>query len=258
MTSTGSVVAIVQARMGSTRLPGKVLSDLAGAPMLQRQLERVQRATAVDRIVVATSDDPSDNPIEELCAQLGVPVFRGDLNDVLSRFAGAINEFQPETVVRITADCPLISPAVIDSVVNAFREADVDYLSNTLQPTFPDGIDVEVVRADVLLDVSATSTDSDEREHVTLGVYRQPDKYSVANFAGDVDLSDLRWTVDNPGDFEFVQWVYEQLMPDNPRFDIDDVLALLESNPGRSRTSADSKRNAALDGLDTGAMLHPN
>lgn len=258
MSQTGSVVAIVQARMGSTRLPGKVLSDLAGAPMLQRQLERVQRATTLDQIVVATSDDSSDDPIAELCVQLGVPVFRGDLNDVLSRFAGAISEFKPETVVRITADCPLMSPSVIDSVVNAFKEADVDYLSNTLQPTFPDGVDVEVVRADVLLDLSATSTDLAEREHVTLGVYRQPEKYAVANFAGDVDLSDLRWTVDNPGDFEFVQWVYQQLLPHNPQFDIDDVLALLESNPGRSRTSADSKRNAALDGLDTGAMLHQN
>lgn len=258
MSQNGLVIAIVQARMGSTRLPGKVLSDLAGAPMLQRQLERVQRATTLDQIVVATSGDSSDDPIAELCAKLGVPVFRGDLNDVLSRFAGAITEFDPEIVVRITADCPLLSPSVIDSVVSAFKEEDVDYLSNTLQPTFPDGVDVEVVRADVLLDLSATSTDLAEREHVTLGVYRQPEKYAVANFAGDVDLSDLRWTVDNPGDFEFVQWVYQQLMPDNPQFDIDDVLALLESNPSRSRTSADSKRNAALDGLDTGAMLHQN
>lgn len=256
MSDTGSVIAIVQARMGSTRLPGKVLSYLEGAPMLQRQLERVQRATALDRIVVATSDDRSDDPIVELCSQLDIPVFRGDLNDVLSRFAGAIAQFEPEVVVRITADCPLASPSVIDSVVDAFLDAGVDYLSNTLQPSFPDGIDVEVVRADVLLDVCATSTDAAEREHVTLGVYRQPDKYSVANFAGDRDLSQLRWTVDNPEDLEFVQWVYQQLFPINQQFDIDDVLALLESNPDRSRTSADSKRNAALDGLDTGAMLH--
>lgn len=258
MSQTGPVIAIIQARMGSTRLPGKVLADLAGAPMLQRQLERVQRAKTLDQIVVATSNHSSDDPIAELCAKLGVQVYRGDLNDVLSRFAGAISKFNPEIVVRITADCPLMSPSVIDSIVNEFKEADVDYLSNTLQPTFPDGVDVEVVRADVLLDLCAKSTDAAEREHVTLGVYRRPEKYSVANFAGDVDLSDLRWTVDNRDDFEFVQWVYHELFPNNPYFDVDDVLALIKSQPDRSRTSADSKRNAALDGLDTGAMLHKN
>lgn len=258
MSESGSTIAIVQARMGSTRMPGKVLADLSGAPMLQRQIERVKRANSLDQIVVATSTDSSDDQIVQLCEEIDVPVYRGDLNNVLNRYTGAISQFEPDVVVRITADCPLISPVVIDSVVQAFKESGVDYLSNTLQPTFPDGLDVEVVRAHVLQDLANTSTDPTEREHVTLGVYRQPEKYSVANYSGDQDFSDLRWTVDSPEDFAFVQWVYAELYPSNPEFEFVDILDLIDSHPERSRTSADSKRNAALDGLDTGAMLHKN
>ena len=263
----GNTLAIVQARMGSTRLPGKVLADLAGAPMLQRQLERVNRAHTLDRIVVATSTDPADDPIALLCEKLDVDCYRGDLTDVLARFIGALDEFaaggssDPEFVVRITADCPLMSPAVIDSVVNAFfapaeNNLDCDYMSNTLIATFPDGVDVEVVRVSALREVARTSTDPHEREHVTLGIYRYPELFKVRNFTGETDLSDLRWTVDSPDDLEFVRWVYSQLFEANPEFELADILELIEVNIDKSRTSADSQRNAALDGLDTGAMQH--
>ncbi len=255
---SGSTVAIVQARMGSTRLPGKVLADLCGAPMLQRQLERVRRATSLDRVVVATSTDETDLPIAVLCESLEVPCFRGDLNDVLARFLGAIDEFDPEVVVRITADCPLISPLVIDSIVHSFFESDCDYLSNTLDPTFPDGVDVEVVRVRALRALAQLDTDIPEREHVTLGIYRRPEQFVVRNFTGDPDLSDLRWTVDSPEDLEFVRWVYSELFYTNPKFDLAEIMELLGENIDKSRTGSDSRRNAALDGLSTGAMQHRN
>jgi len=258
MPGSGSTIAIVQARMGSTRLPGKVLADLCGAPVLQRQLERVRRATSLDRVVVATSTDETDLPIVELCESLDVPCFRGDLNDVLARFLGAINELNPEVVVRITADCPLISPSVIDSIVHSFFESDCDYLSNTLDPTFPDGVDVEVVRVRALRALARLDTDIHEREHVTLGIYRRPEQFVVRNFTGDPDLSNLRWTVDSPEDLEFVRWVYTKLFYTNPKFDFAEILELLGENIGKSRTDSDSRRNSALDGLNTGVMQHRN
>lgn len=258
MPGSGSTIAIVQARMGSTRLPGKVLADLCGAPLLQRQLERVRRATSLDRVVVATSTDETDLPIAELCESLDVPCFRGDLNNVLARFLGAISEFNPEVVVRITADCPLISPSVIDSIVHSFFDSDCDYLSNTLDPTFPDGVDVEVVRVRALRALARLDTDIHEREHVTLGIYRRPEQFVVRNFTGDPDLSNLRWTVDSPEDLEFVRWVYTKLFYTNPKFDLAEILELLGENIDKSRTDSDSRRNSALDGLNTGIMQHRN
>lgn len=250
------VTAIVQARMSSTRLPGKVLIELSGAPMLQRQLERVQRATLLSNVVVATSTDISDDPIAALSAELGINCYRGDLSDVLGRFVGALDAFPTDVVVRITADCPLISPQAIDSVIGAFLEADCDYLSNTLEPTFPDGVDIEVMSKQALREVSAISTDPLEREHVTLGIYRRPDHFSVRNYRGEQDLSDLRWTVDSPKDLEFVTWVFDSLFANNPHFEMADVLELLTRHPENNRTTLDAKRNVALDGVDTGAMKH--
>jgi spore coat polysaccharide biosynthesis protein SpsF len=249
-----TTLAIVQARMSSTRYPGKVLAPLAGQPMILRQLERIQRAKTLHAIVVATSTDASDDELAEIVKASGFDVVRGDLNDVLARFIKVIDQYQPETVVRLTADCPLISPKVIDQVVARFNQGDCDYASNTMTPTYPDGLDVEVVKASVLREVYGTSTDKNEREHVTLGVYRKPDKYRIANFAGEVDLSDLRWTVDTPADYHFVKAIYEELYPKNPNFDFEEVTSYLQSHPERTRTAQDAMRNAALMGLDTGAM----
>ena len=221
---------------------------------MARQLARVARARLVDGIVVATSTDPVDDQVADLGRRHGLDVVRGPLDDVLARFALAIEEFAPEVVVRLTADCPLASPTVIDAVIAQFIDTGVDYCSNTLQPTFPDGLDAEVVRADVLLDVARISEDPAEREHVTLGVYRRPERYRLANHEGARDLSALRWTVDTPEDLAFVRAVYAALYPSTPEFDIDDVLGLLQREPGLNRTTAEEVRNAALIGLDTGAM----
>ena len=249
-----TTLAIVQARMSSTRYPGKVLAPIAGQPMILRQLDRIQRAETLDGIVVATSIDASDDELAEIVIANGFNVVRGDLNDVLARFIQVIDQYQPETVVRLTADCPLISPRVIDQVVERFNQGDCDYASNTMTPTYPDGLDVEVVKASVLQEVSGTSTDKNEREHVTLGVYRQPDKYRIVNFPGEVDLSHLRWTVDTPEDHAFVKAIYDDLYPTNPNFDLEDVMSYLKNHPERIRTANDAIRNAALMGLDTGVM----
>ncbi len=254
----GKTVAIVQARTSSSRLPGKVLKPLEGQPMILWQLERIARATTIDEIVVATSDHADDDELAELLRTHNLEVIRGPLNDVLHRFVLAIDAYQPDVVVRLTADCPLISPTVIDQVVDAFHDSDADYLSNTMEPTYPDGLDVEVVAAGALRAIDNTTTDQDEREHVTLGVYRRTDIFTIENFRdpSGADHSDLRWTVDNPDDFTFVEAVYHSLYEKHPTFDYSDVLAFLEQNPQLNRSAADSARNAALDGLDTGAMQH--
>lgn len=251
-----ATLGILQARMTSTRLPGKVLAPILGEPMIGRQIERLRRATSIDGLVVATSTDSSDDDLVGYLEGLAVPVVRGPLDDVLARFIQVLDQFRPEAVVRLTADCPLASPAVVDTVVSAFHASGRDYVSNTLQPTYPDGLDVEVVRADALRWVAGNTDDDAEREHVTLGVYRRPERFSVLNVADERDLSHLRWTVDEPADLEFVRSVYGRLYSRDPAFDVEDILVLLDTSPELSRTSEDSQRNAALNGLETGAMRH--
>jgi spore coat polysaccharide biosynthesis protein SpsF len=240
--------------MTSSRFPGKVLAGLNGRPMIARQLERLARSTQLEGLVVATSVDDSDDELADFVGSLGVEIFRGDLNDVLGRFVGVAERWNPEVIVRLTADCPLASPSVIDRVVSEFFANEVDYASNTLNPTFPDGIDVEVVKSSALTWVNENSTDADEREHVTLGVYRRPEDFRLLSVRDSVDHSSLRWTVDEAADLEFVRWVYCELYEANPGFEYQDILDLIARNPTKSRTSADAVRNAALAGLDTGAM----
>ena len=248
-------LAILQARMSSSRLPGKVLAPILGVPMIGRQVERLRRSRRIDRLTVATSVHPSDDDLAAWCEGAGLSVFRGPLDDVLDRFCGVLTDFpQTSTVVRLTADCPLASPQVIDKVIEHFRSSHADYVSNTMSPTYPDGLDVEAVKAEVLRKVAQLSTDAVEREHVTLGVYRRPELFTIENVENEIDLSDLRWTVDTKEDFEFIQKIYEDLYPKNPNFDMDSVLDYLLRNPESNRTTSDAKRNAALDGIDTGVM----
>ncbi len=251
-----TTLGILQARMTSSRLPGKVLEPILGVPMIGRQIERLARASSLDGLVVATSVDASDDELVAYLGTLGVPVVRGSLTDVLGRFVAMLDAYSPSVVVRLTADCPLASPAVLDQVVGEFHARALDYVSNTMVPTYPDGVDVEVVRADALRWVAANSDDPHEHEHVTLGVYRRPERFSVGNVVGDEDLSGLRWTVDNADDLAFVREVYSRLYPANPAFELADVLTLVRAEPELSRTTMDAARNAALDALDTGAMKH--
>lgn len=247
-------LAIVQARMSSTRFPGKVLAPLQGKPMIVQQLERVFQSKKLSKVVVATSQDSSDDELVHVLEAHNYNVYRGSLEDVLDRFVQASDMFRPTNIVRITADCPLISPKVIDRVIEAFEESGKDYVSNTMEPTFPDGLDVEVMSSKVLKAVAEISTDQPEREHVTLGVYRRPQQFSIGNFADVYDNSNLRWTVDTPEDFEFVKTIYRELYPIDAKFEFEDILLFLRNHPELNRTTDNAKRNAALDGLDTGAM----
>lgn len=244
--------------MTSQRLPGKVLLPLGGSPLIVRQLERIRRAQSLDHVVVATSTDPSDDEVARVVTEAGFSCVRGSLTDVLNRYVQAIEWAHADVVVRLTGDCPLMCPEVIDVIVQRFQESNADYVSNTLQPTYPDGLDVEVVTAAALLAVAEESTDAHEREHVTLGVYRRGDRFSLENFMDPYgqDNSTLRWTVDSPEDFAFVSEIYRRLDQSRRDFVYQDILDLVESHPELRRTEEDSRRNAALDGLDTGAMHH--
>lgn len=238
-----TVLAVLQARMGSTRLPGKVLLRVCGKPLLQHQLERVARTEGIDALVVATSTDAADAPIERLCADLGVDVFRGSLDDVLDRFVQAARPYRPQWVVRLTGDCPLADPHVIARVIRAAREGDADYVSSALHPTFPDGLDAECLRMDCLEQAWREARLPSEREHVTAYVHKRPAQFRLGEVRNDSDLSALRWTVDEPRDFVFVSQVYEHLYRANPAFGLDDVLALLRRHPELATLNAAIERN---------------
>jgi spore coat polysaccharide biosynthesis protein SpsF len=221
-------LAILQARMTSSRLPGKVMADVLGQPMIGRQVERLRRAALIEGLVVATSVDPSDDPLAAYCVGQGIDVHRGPLDDVLGRFCGAVAAYpQAKTVIRLTADCPLADWRVIDEVIARHRDEDADYAANTpAVRTFPHGLDTEVVRASVLLEAGREAADPYEREHVTPFVYRRPERYRMAWVSREPSLSHLRWTVDVPTDLAFVRGVYEQLYPLDPAFGTEAIVAL--------------------------------
>ncbi|MGX1701279.1 cytidylyltransferase domain-containing protein [Microbacterium sp. NPDC055357] len=224
------VLALVQARMSSSRLPGKVLADLDGEPMIIRQLERINQAETVERVVVVTSVDPSDDVLVEALSSRGVEVFRGALADVLGRYLAAAESLGAEHLLRLTADCPLTDPDVIDEVVRAHGASDTDYASNVLVRTYPRGLDVESVTTAALRRVAEVATDQ-EREHVTLGIYRRPELFTLTSVVQPESRSDLRWTVDTPADLAFVREVYEQLRPRRGEFTSADVHELLARRP---------------------------
>jgi spore coat polysaccharide biosynthesis protein SpsF len=219
--------------MSSTRLPGKVLADLAGAPMILRQIERLQRSRRLNRIVVATSDQASDDPLAACLDKAGVPVFRGSLDDVLARFIGAITAFGPvRTVVRLTADCPLADPDLIDQTLALHLRSGADYTSNTpARRSYPKGLDVEVFET-VALKIAANETaDPYDHEHVTPFLYRHPERFKVAGLEQAADEGDVRWTVDRPDDLDFVRAVYDGLYAADPAFTSDDVRAFVRRRP---------------------------
>lgn len=247
--STGDerpVVAVLQARVSSSRLPGKVLKPLAGRPMLERHLERLFRARTLDRIVVATSDQASDEPIAALCERLGVACFRGSLNDVLERLVEAARPYAPAHLVRLTGDCPLADPQVIDQVVELHRASGADYTCNVYPPTFPDGLDVEAMRWAVIEAAAREAVEPYQREHATQFILKHPERFRIENLARDVDLSGMRWTVDEPEDYEVAAAIYAALYEAKPDFATADILAWLAANPAWATHNLKHERNAAL------------
>jgi spore coat polysaccharide biosynthesis protein SpsF len=224
------IQAILQARVSSTRLPGKVLKPILDVPMLQRQIERIKRTEKIERFLVATSTDPTDDPIESLCREAEVGCFRGSLNDVLDRFYKAAAQYNPSHVVRLTGDCPLYDPELADKIIKQHLLGNYDYTSNTIQPTFPDGLDIEVFSFKCLEEAWREANLNSQREHVTPFINQQPNRYKLFNYTSDIDHSDLRWTVDEQRDFEFISIVYNSLYNTNPCFKTTDILDFLDKH----------------------------
>jgi glutamate-1-semialdehyde aminotransferase/spore coat polysaccharide biosynthesis protein SpsF (cytidylyltransferase family)/predicted dehydrogenase len=238
----GPTVAIIQARMGSTRLPGKSLAEIEKRPMLWHVVERVKRARLVDRVVVATSTNAADDVIEQMCRESGVTCYRGSENDVLDRFYMAARAEKAAQVVRITADCPLIDPEVIDRVVARFQRGDLDYASNAMVRSYPDGLDTEVFSSSALERAWHEATRASEREHVT--PYLRSEKFRTANVQSDSTslYQHYRWTVDEAEDLEFIRAVYRALR-EKENFGMREVLELLEKNPGLEKMNAEIVSN---------------
>jgi spore coat polysaccharide biosynthesis protein SpsF len=247
------ILAILQARASSTRLPGKVLKPILGRPMLALQIERVGRSRRIDKLLVATSLDTSDDPIAALCRESGVSCFRGSLDDVLDRFYQAAAELKPASVVRLTGDCPLADPVVIDQLIQLHIARRDDYTSNTLTRTFPDGLDAEVMRFACLETAWREAALPSEREHVTPFIYHHSQRFKLGGLNQADDLSHWRWVVDEPADFAFISRIYEALYPTNPAFTTADVLKLLRENPdiaalmGRAKTNEGYEKSLAAD-----------
>ncbi|MGB9855722.1 MAG: aminotransferase class III-fold pyridoxal phosphate-dependent enzyme [Caldisericum exile] len=241
------ILAILQARVSSTRLPGKVLKPILGKPMLALQIERILQSKKIEKLVVATSSDASDDKIEDLCNELKLPCFRGKLDDVLDRFYQASLIWQPEHIVRLTGDCPLIDPDIIDQLILFYLDGDYDYVSNALEPTFPDGLDVEIFRYFALEEAWKEAKLPSQREHVTPFINSHPDKFKIANFKNHIDLSHHRWTVDEPEDFELIKIIYEKLYPHNPNFRMSDILKFLENHPELIDLNKKFKRNEGYE-----------
>ena len=245
------ILAILQARTSSTRLPGKVLMPLMGRPMLVRQIERLKHAQTIAKLIVATSRRPEDDAIAAVCGEIGIDCFRGRLNDVLDRYYQAALQYEARHVMRLTGDCPLIDPAIVDAVARLYFTSGCDYVSNCRPPTLPDGLDTEVFSFEALYTAWQESTDPFEREHVVPFIIRHPERFSKANFRFARDYSYMRWTVDEADDFEFVQGVYEALYARKPLFDLTDVIRLLEANPEMAAVNSRHKRNAGSRMADT-------
>jgi glutamate-1-semialdehyde aminotransferase/spore coat polysaccharide biosynthesis protein SpsF (cytidylyltransferase family) len=254
------VLAVIQARMGSSRFPGKALADICGRPMIWHVIDRARRASRIDEILVATTDRPSDDSIADFCATQGLACFRGREHDVLDRFYHAAKKFNAHSVVRITADCPLIDPDVIDQVIDRFSDGKWDYASNTLRYTYPDGLDTEVFSFAALQRAWHEATKPSDREHVT--PFMKGEQFAICSVENDKPLpvdAPVRWTVDYPSDLEFVRAIYSKLAD---RTDFETVLKMLDedvelrassvpkvSNEGYYRSLFRESRAGAADAL---------
>jgi spore coat polysaccharide biosynthesis protein SpsF len=251
-------VAIIQARMSSSRLPGKVLLDIAGQPMIVRVVERARRAKSVDDVIIATTTDPSDDPIEALCRERGYLVYRGSMFDVLDRFYGAARQAAAEVIVRITADCPVIDPGVIDQTVEAFHTSMADFACNRLPPpwhrTWPIGLDTEVCSFSGLERAWKEAVLPYEREHVMPFFYDTEDRFKVVVLEHDPDYGELRWTVDTAEDLKLLRQIFARFSGSDA-FTWEDVLRLVENEPELTEINAGVRHKI---GTEVDARMNPS
>lgn len=226
------IVAIIQARMGSTRLPGKVLKKILGKSLLEYQIERVKRSKLIDEIVVATTTKKDDDAIVSLCTNLNISTYRGSEDDVLSRYYEAAIKYEADVVVRLTSDCPLIDPEIVDQVIQLYLDKQpIDYVSNTFLRSYPRGLDTEVFSFAVLKRAYNEAKLQRDREHVTPYIYTNRHLFALTYLESERDYSHHRWTVDTQEDFELIRLIIEATYPNNPTFTMHDIIQLLNDNP---------------------------
>lgn len=236
------VVAIIQARMGSTRLPGKVLADLGELPLLAHVISRAQRISGIDRVIVATTTD-NNQPIVDVASKCGASTFTGNEDDVLDRYYRAALHYDASVVMRITADCPFLDPEISRRVLARFHEGGVDYAANNHPPTYPNGLDTEVFSLAALEQAWREADLLSEREHVTPYIWKNPALFRLANVGHDIDLSDKRWTVDDPKDLDFARAVLGHLSKDEQWPDLGAILEALSRHPELENINAGTVRN---------------
>lgn len=249
MNKKPQVCAIIEARMGSSRLPGKVMLDLAGRPMLVRMIERVRRAALVDTVVVATTQTPADDIIEATCRKHGCPVFRGSENDMLDRLLGAAATFGADIIVQLTGDCPAVDHRHIDRSVAMFLEGSYDYVCNNMPPTLPIGFDVRLFPTEVLALVGELTSDPIDRVHGSYYIYTRPERFRLGSWGVTEDmLPKLRLTVDEFPDYELMCSVFEALLPLDQDFSAEDVVAFLRDRPQLASINARVRQKAPQEG----------
>lgn len=228
------IVAMIQARMGSTRLPNKVMMDLSGKPAIVQLINRLKYSKRIDKIIVVTTNHKADDVIEKICKEINLEYFRGSEEDVLDRYYKAYKENklnENDTIIRITGDCPLIDPELLDKVVDFYNEGKYDYVSNAIEPTFPDGLDTEVFRGKALEEAWLNASLKSEREHVTVYIRNHIETYKIGSYKGSKDLSNLRWTLDEIEDYEFIKEIYDALYKENEIFLMNQIEEYIKLNP---------------------------
>lgn len=236
------IAAIIQARMASTRLPEKVLKDIAGKPMLWHIINRLKFSKKIDEIILAIPNSKESDKLEKFSEDNKVNYFRGSEEDVLSRYYETAKKFKVDVIIRITADCPLIDPEIIDKVIEKHLESGADYTSNLLKRTFPKGLDIEVFSFSALEKSFEETKKRADREHVTLYIREQPRKFKRVNIENDKDISFMRWTVDEKEDLEFVREIYKRLYRGGRIFLTKEIVELLEKEPKLLEINKNIKR----------------
>ena len=230
-----NIYAIVQARMGSTRLPGKIFKPLAGKPVLWHVVNRLTYSKLIGKIIIATTTLPEDDQVEHFCKSNNILYYRGSSDNVLSRYYEAAKKFNADIVIRITSDCPVIDPIVLDKMIEEFLAISavekIDYMSNSLQRTFPRGLDAEIFTFKALEKTFTEAKNNYELEHVTPYIYQHPELFEIKNFINDKDLSYHRWCVDTPEDLKLVEEIYNELYSPEKLFVFDEVLKLFNLRP---------------------------
>lgn len=243
------IYAIIQARMGSTRLPGKVMMDLCGHPVIEHVVNRLKESTLIDNIIIATSENINNQPIIDFCKNKNIGYFVGSEDDVLDRYYQAALNYglsDKDIIIRITSDCPLIDSIVVDKVIKEHLLNDNDYTANVLKCTYPDGLDCEVFNFNALKEAWINANLSSQREHVTLYIRDNPKKFKLANVKNDEDFSDLRWTLDEQEDFSFIKEIYKNLYNQDYFFHMDDIIQLLKEKPELLNINSKFTRNEGL------------